>query len=60
MSAFDMWVSAEEESACLAEEGKFNYHEGCASNTKTWRNESTLIAEGMLAWIVIGENEDSV
>lgn len=36
MSVFDMLMSAEEESACLAEEGKVvNYQEGCASNAKT-------------------------
>ena len=53
MSAFNMLVSAEEESACLAEEGKVvNYEEGCASNAKMWGSESALIAQGILAWIV--------
>ena len=48
-----MLVSAEEESACLAEEGKVvNYEEGCASNAKMWGSESALIAQGILAWIV--------
>lgn len=43
-----MLVSAEEESACLAEEGEVvNYGEGCTSNAKMWRSESALIAQGV-------------